>query len=69
VLVVQTVEDAVAAKYHEVMELGFHRELRNFGLGNHHTLLASILGQLGFDVTKSATNGETTRKDSMWTKH
>ncbi len=64
-LIAQPVENSIAAKHYEVMEVVSNRKLRYFRLSNNHTFFTPILGVLGLDVTKSARHREPSRNHSM----
>ena len=55
-LTFQPVEDAIASEDDEIVEVGANSELTYFRLGDNYAVLASILSQLRFNITKRATH-------------
>jgi len=52
-LIRHSVEDAIAAKNYEIMEVRPDPELRDLRLRDDYTFFASVLAQLCFDVAES----------------
>jgi hypothetical protein len=51
VLVIQSIENTITAKYYKIMKIRFDSELRYFRLSNYNTITPSILSEFSFYIT------------------